>query len=418
MAALAELLLGTGIVYVFSELNKSKKRQQFDVLRLRSPEGLNDATLDLIDFITIQKDVFPVGSFKYKAHKYPGDIDIFEKVKVCCTFEAAVTKIELGLKNIAKRIKARKDIFLGDFKAGVDDRYKIDVGEYKKGKLVDYNAPRIRRDLTNLKNEGLLNTSEYNELNKLVTNNISKANHEKLREMLRQKYTIRWTVDEMIKGQKKLVRGKVVQLRDAITHKGLVKIDIWAKLNGNYNEITNFFLFVKIDKDNEEIVLNQELEDRIISLNKDIEKYSDPAHRNSLKLAKRLWNKAIFLADEKMHKKLFPLFSSGAAQLNQVVGESEVLRLMLGKLDRKDVPINVMIRQITGFKRRINDVFDIVFNEDMFYELIDDMVDHYENNKGNYDKEVIINGLEKLEEELKKIIEHYSHMYLSQHKVM
>jgi len=386
MSVIAPLLLGSSAVFInrlkdkitgFSSDNTCKRRKD-NILKQRTFEGLSKETQGLIQLITIENGVFPVGSFRYKAHRYPGDIDIFEPVKACCDKESASQAIANKISTMAKEISQHHDIYLGDFKAGLDERYNVSTVA----------------ELEQLLKTGLLTQEEYREA-------VSQKTQEDLQEFLRQFRIIRWSIPELIAGYKILPKKIKLSLADALTHKSVVKVDLWAPQNGTYNEITNFFLIVMIDKNGKETVLNEELGDRLKNLNHDIVKYGSCKHRNSLKLAKRLWNRALFLNETEMPKMLYPLFQSGANSLNQVAGESEVIRMMLEKL--KNPPVEILLTQIDGFRRRITDVYDVDFNPEPMYKVIINILQR---------KTDIITGLLELENLLKKAVEVHSRDFL------
>ncbi len=377
------LLLGTGAIFVskLNEKSNSCNISEQNVLKKRTFDGLTQETKSLIELITLQKGTFPVGSFKFKAHRYPGDIDIFEPVKACCDRETATKIIAEKLQNMAKAISNRKDVYLGDFKAGLDDRYLVTEAN-KNDKL------------NQLFNTGLLSQEEFEEA-------LNQKTLDDLVEYMRKFYIVRWNLEELIRGSKVLPQNKQLTLQEAITHKTIVKIDLWAPQDGNYNEVTNFFLIVMIDKDGREVVLNEELGDRLINLNHDIVKYGSKKNRNSLKLAKRLWNRALFLKDSKMPKVLYPLFQSGCNSLNQVAGESEVVRQMIEKLPNP--PLDILFKQIDGFRRRITDVFDVDFDPKPMYDVLINILER---------RVDVISGLTELESMIKKVVEKHANEFL------
>lgn len=410
------LLLGTLGVYIVQEVTstsakKGSKKPKFDILELRDLDGLSQDTIDIIRIITTSDDVSPVGSFKYRAHRYPGDIDIMERIKACCNKETALKSIVVKIQDIARQVDERPDIFLGDFKAGLDARYKLDIGELDNGKIINYDSKKIIKDLTDLRSANLLTEKEYENLQKLVKSKPTIDDFEELYDALRKYYVVRWTVPEILEGQKLLRDGSKITLAEALSQDSIVKIDLWAKIDGRYNEVTNYFLIIQLDEEGNETVLNQKLGDRLDSLKHDIEKYSSREHRNSLKLAKRLWNRAIFLKDEKALKKLYPLFGSEINSLNQVAGESEVLRGMLKKLENP--PFRDIMNQIDGFKRRINDAsFEPEIDTDPFYNLIDQITGQYKKYGDDIDRDFVINNLDKLEKLLKGAIEPFAESFL------
>ena len=74
------------------------------------------------------------------------------------------------------------------------------------------------------------------------------------------------------------------------------------------------------------------------ALNNDIYKYSSIPFRNSLKVAKRLWIKYNLLGKHDLLVKLYPLFNSDAAKLNQIKEEclviNDILNRYLSSLDK------------------------------------------------------------------------------------
>lgn len=422
---LAAALAGAGTLFLLQNITKQDtKKPHFDVLATRDHEGLSQETNDILRIITIDPETFPVGSFKYRAHRYPGDIDIFEQVKVCCTKQNATKEIANKIINLAIKISnaSNRGVFFGDFKAGIDDRYKIDIGKIEASlrspdaKVIGYNGSMVRRNLQNLLDSKLITPEEHSNLISLTPlKDITPDQWEKLYEALRKFFVIRWKIDELIAGQKTIgPDNKLIKLEDAITHDSVVKIDIWAPIKGKYNELTNFFLFYVKYPDGSEEVLNAKLPDRLKSLEKDIVKYSSKEHRNSLKLAKRLWNVALTRNDEKFYDQLYPLFDSDATLLSQINSEIEVISGMLTKLPKNNIPIKTIIKQIDSFKERITNTLEIQFNTAPSLELIDKILQHYRKNPSNWDPEYIVNNLEQLSDKLKDPIEQYSSNFLKQ----
>src|SRR5579872_665250 len=116
MLAALPFLAGAASLYLLEDITEeSHKKPHFNVLATRDRSGLTNETNAVIDLVTVNPETFPVGSFKYRAHRYPGDIDIFERVKACCTETTAKKKIAADIQKIAKKIaNARKQgVFLG-----------------------------------------------------------------------------------------------------------------------------------------------------------------------------------------------------------------------------------------------------------------------------------------------------------------
>ncbi len=401
----------TGLVFLFSNARKNKKtdKVEYDILQYRNPNSYTKDTLNYIRLVTTKSDVNPVGSQRFKVHRYPGDIDIFEKIQECCTLEDSRKIIAEKIRTIAKNIKKTPFVYLGDFKAGIDDRFFIDIGSIKDNKVKGYDYDKILKSLKKQHKDELLSDSEYSERIQLLKEKPSIYEFEETESVLRKKWIIRWTLDELIKGRK-VKDGQPFYLYECLSHPTIVKIDVWAPVEGRYTELTNFFVLSYLDKNGKQHPINIELEDRLVSLKKDIVKYSNPLHRKSLKYAKRLWIYAQLLQDDELLKKLFPLFSSSAGILSQITSEIETLTMMLENLPNP--PISSIIKQIDGFKSRVNSIYDIDLGEKTLFFLIDTINEYYDKNKSNIDKQFIIKYLKQIDEQLAFFVEDYSFKYI------
>ena len=65
-----------------------------------------------------------VGSGKFRAQSYPGDIDLMEKIEMCCSKRDIARFVTERLQRIARDIKESEHVYLGDFKAGLDNDSK------------------------------------------------------------------------------------------------------------------------------------------------------------------------------------------------------------------------------------------------------------------------------------------------------
>ena len=76
-----------------------------------------------------------------------------------------------------------------------------------------------------------------------------------------------------------------------------------------------------------------------------------------MRLARRLWLKAVMDEDENTLRDLYPLFSSPMAALSQIRAESKTVRIMAEKLGlRQGLILDVLDRlvsQAMGFNKRI-----------------------------------------------------------------
>ena len=429
----------------------------FNVSQYRSPESFNEETKRILNMVTMGKDILPVGSLKYGIHRYPGDIDMYEKIKTCCTLEEAGKNIKKKIQTIAKQLYKESHIFMADFKAGTDERYYIsDMGHYDVHEtLHDYNPDIIKEQCIELKKQNLFTHKDFVTCFDLIKDTPTKEEWDSLYDFLRTFYVIRWNLYDLKLGFKilneKTPNEIKVKLEDAIKSKSICKLDIWAPINGRYIEITNFLVFIYVDNDGDEHIINIDIEDYIISLIKDLKKYGKGYRQNSLKYAKRLWAIASTLEETHKLNALVPLFSSGAAILYQISAEIEVLiqifeeiyfrparrekhlikiKRALSTSEKKQKKydslfdksghvletISIMITQIDNFKQRIGLVYENFTESEIVFKFINNIIKFYRSNKKKYlndrDKQIIIDNLIDIKTIIDKYVEEYTTNYL------
>lgn len=335
------------------------------VLEEREESDFPEEVREVVDLITIQEDVLPVGSAKFKIHKYPSDVDIFEQVEGCCTVNEVRFQVKKKLQDIVNSVLNASDTFIADFKAGFDKRYDVYIGEEDHGVIVDYDPAIAKREVDNLFGQGLLSREEYNKLSAIIKKSEEGATLEQFNEIndtLRKHYVLRWSPKEILDGFKVLPGNKKMYLDDALIDHSVVKLDLWAvlpytdiperclkeyyehwedsEIPRRLTEVTNWLLIMKKDKKGESTILTQELPNYAKSLRHDIIKY---APNNPLKSIKRLWSYLIYLnktaATEDVNRLLInlaPLFSSYIAFLNSIKGDMEIIETL-----RKSPKLNV-----------------------------------------------------------------------------
>ena len=481
------LALGTALFFTTGNVIKSRKSKNTNlnkkkfILNLRNPKSYSKSIRKIIDLITIENDVYPVGSQKFKIHGYPSDIDLMEEIKVCCDLVDTISYVAKHLKRIAKRIKKADKIYIGDFKAGVDDRFDRNIGWINlNNKLVDFNAKEVKNILEdardfgeyvtiknikeleyidnpifkdffdNLRTKSIIVDGKTYELGKWYDDNksnnwkkdqsnykfwekylknmqvqftwkdkkvqyfnvlhktktsglLTQADFDKLIDLLPKKnndihqweefqneyrkyFILRWSIDEIIAG-KKIVKRKAttmeIDLKMALLHESTVKLDVWAKVNGNYIELTNYLLLMYLDNKGSPKYVNTPMGDYIQRLLWDINHYFNNPEPKFMKATKRIWSVAVHQNDVDILDKLYKLFSSDASILYQISAEIETIIDMMTKLNHP--PFNEIIDQVERFKSRINVVYNIPSftkkQEDEIYTFIDEIVDIYNKHK-------------------------------------
>ena len=427
---------------------------KFNLTQYRSSESFNEQTKKILNMITSGKDIQPVGSLKYTVHRYPGDIDIYEEIKSCCSLKEASIDIKQKIQVIAKKIFKEPLMYMADFKAGLDDRYNIEyIGTIDKNNHVtEYDADKIKQQFIKLKEDSLLHKKEFLVGLELIKDNPTKKEWDALYEYIKSFYIVRWNLEDLLLGYKILrpntSQEKKLKLEDAIQSKSTCKLDLWAPIDGRYIEITNFLVFIYVDDKGEEHIINMNIEDYILSLVKDLKKYGSEETKNYLKYAKRLWSLANTLEEKKKLKKLFPLFSSGAAILYQISAEIEILinileevedkpltkkqfkkqnKLVTKKLRRTmemnlhETPIPIIIKQIENFKSRIGLVYEHFDESQTVFNLINNITHFYYSNNKKYlnkkEKRIIIDNLEQIKTIVDEYVNDYAKTFLIKHNL-
>lgn len=423
MEKLSKLLSGTALLYTFKNAKKSKSMKDdatFDVLQYKNARSFSKETQNFINLVTIQEDIKPVGSQKFKVARYPGDIDLLEEVEHCCTLEQATKKIAKSIQEIARDIKETTNIYMGDFKAGIDTRYTSlrdamgEINEY--GKVVGYDAKKIQNILIRLRNKRLITNADFTKLTRLVIKKPSAYEWTTLFKIAKEYWIIRWNIDEVIEGKKdlglKIAEKKMITLEEALRYKTITKLDLWAPVDGRFTEITNFISINYMNKQGKVIRVSPSLARYMERMIGDIKHYGDKNldSYKPMKMAKRMWALAVYIDDKKVLRKLYPLFSSGASMLYQIDAEIETLIAILEdeSISREIIEDGTyeMIRtQVDQFKMRMSQIYDMVLNDEFLYTIVDDITRTDE-------REFIIRKLKEFRESVSSDITTYSEEYL------
>ena len=222
-----------------------------NIIKQKNKDSLTEQIRKTIDIIVNNnKNAEIFGSFVYRSQYYPSDIDIHEPIlETIDNKEDIYTKMSNTLKKIVSDVNKKKGLYVAEIKAGLDERYNLDV------KNKDF-----MKNIEELYNNNLFLKEEYEYIDKLYNlyiNNKSCCALDELEEIIRLKKVVRWNGEEILRGYKVLPGRLKLDLIDAVKYNTSIKIDIWAPINGRYIEITNFFFLVVYDKNNDKIdILN------------------------------------------------------------------------------------------------------------------------------------------------------------------
>ncbi len=357
-------------------------------------------------------EVVPFGSAIYRIQAYPGDVDLLEDYSKCCSAGDVTTRFAADLKKIVKRVVSTRLHYYSEIKAGVDERYNIDIGTMKNGSYVNIGAPLINI-IPNYVEKGLI-TKEDGDIimyaaDNAMTSKTSQNDYDIIMYVLRKYFILRWSAEEVLHGSKRLVGNTSITLVDALNENSLIKIDEITIINGRFVEVTNAY-FLSFPRYNRDVMVN-EPHDVYKDLPLDIEKlyYSDMWY-NPFKALKRAF--ALARAPDNMEnplyrkilQKLFPFISSNTSLVYQIKSELEAILIVLQT--SKSIPKAMIDNQIDSMKFRLSTVIEISTTQ--VVDLSTD-IDKIVAVSQKYAK---IGSIEALVKDLKKIINRNTIAYM------
>lgn len=358
------------------------------------PESLQQ----VVNKISIRTGAEPVGSSKYVACRYPGDIDCCETlVYPSATHAQAKVMLAERIQELIHRIQMTQSFFLADFKAGVD----MLIFELRKYLLPKGYKFRTAGVPATWKKKAFLTELKIREEKKSIKADLctklrsaAEATPEELKgpqakdaflnleHLISKSARLRWNSRSSIgSGEKILWHGGKKKLADALGEGTMVKMDIWAPFTDEhgyfkYTEVTNVFIVGYAHPLEGLGWITSPTEDMTSTdfADRDIRAYSAPGHVNYVKVLKRIWRKAEILMSQADNRGtqledackralvvIYAFFQGPCCALTQVRDESEVVRQLVGKfMTNKGVPeavrckvMKTVVDQLMGFKKRI-----------------------------------------------------------------
>ena len=356
------------------------------------------------------------GSFHYKTLMTYNDIDFEEKIEYCeLTKEKAKEQFKRSIQRIVKTIMQESNIFIGDIKAGIDERFSdINLGKLKNGKLEDYNQESIILTINNWFNFELIDLQILEELLSYVKqDNYLKPDiykYQILEELIRNLYTLRWKPQDILNGFLKLRGNEKLDIQDTIDMKSPIKIDVWALVDSKFIECTNFYILKGMDNNGKCIFYNvpeNYFNTVLESLRQQVEKFGYNNQKNLFykpyKMVKRMFSLSRLECNNNIYDTLLLIINGEVGQINQLSALIEVLILMMEK--NVDVDYNLINNEVDNFKLILGKINKIKFNENCIYDTIDVFVH-------SNDMNLKIEILEKLKKCFDKIVKYHTQKFL------
>lgn len=367
-------------------------------LQVRDPQDYPDSLKFVLNILTINEVPKVVGSASYLQHKYPGDVDVFENVTVQAPVGPAIQYYVDQFKTIAQELTVvEKDIYFIEFKAGIDIRYKYNIN-------ASTTNVQLLAVVTDLEAKNLLTPDRKQQLIKTFDNNLLFA------DFLRQWSVIRWSLTEMINGNKELVANKTITLAEALAMPAVVKLDTVSWFENRLQSVEVFY-FLQYRPQPGKATSFYDMGNYVQNLLADVEHYKQPQFYNPLKIMKRLWSLSRVIDCKQVLQKLTPLFGSDIAALNQIVADVDIISELI-KVQQM-VPWDKIFLEILGFKKRVFNHLDFNLYQG-FVQHIDNMHILWMDWKltSNVKLETLNTQLQAIKNFLKPIIDSRSEQFL------
>lgn len=335
-----------------------------------------------INVFSIKKDNSTVfGSFTYRMQPFPSDIDVMEVYNVCCFKGDVINSFNKEFKKIIRRILNSNQYYFAEVKAGLDERFIIDIGNYDRNLLKGYNYDKIIKKLIDLHLKQLLTEKDLVELEQYVVPKPTFKQHEMIGILLRDKYILRWTANEILQGYKIIPPNKKLSFKSALKHKTMVKLDMIAVINCKLVEMSNFYILSYGSQPFQHLINLPEdyLTTFELNIMKDIRKVSfSPFYLNMMKLAKRLFSLARIRNDKSLLAKIIPILRSDLGLIYLLKSELDVILLAMDKLNYSQLLglANIMINQIDNIKLKLGSIIEYNITENNLVNLFDKIINH------------------------------------------
>lgn len=175
-----------------------------------------------------------IGSLSYHTTN-ASDVDMFERVYKP-DLSQLISFTVRNIQRIVATLKARKDNYFLEFKAGLDTRWMFPIGISRHN--VWYPPSTLWQELMVLP----WSSEERVRLATLSEAPRDQKSYEELSMMLRRHYILRWTSQEVAQGYK-IVAGKQYSLEEAVQAESNINIEgIFIRDDNTYSEVSNFFV--------------------------------------------------------------------------------------------------------------------------------------------------------------------------------
>lgn len=352
-----------------------------NITKLIDKDAYPQDVIKAIKILSLNKDnpAHIFGSYSYKRQLYAQDIDLLETDIEDINLDNAVNKLEAKLNVVFGTISNTPGFYFSEFKAGLDERYNINVGELVEGIFTRVNPVQFMQKIMLLSNQGLINKKDIDTLFNIYNKvEVTADDYDIAFNILRNYRVLRWTLPELLEGKKRLKGGLIMTLNQALHYNSTIKIDLISYIDNRFVEVTNFIIFV-LKKGDELIVLNDKQnaitnikQNTVEGLQKEIDKvFFSTMFFNPFKGIKRLWSLGRQYNDLTMIQYLNTIISGDISSLYQKKGNIDTIINVYEKYVEKS-PVHEMMEELDNIKIELDRIitFDITKIIQKYNELV------------------------------------------------
>ena len=330
--------------------------------------------LNIIDLITLDNNYKIVGSYSYENLKYPNDIDITELYHINSkNLDEEGFYFADKISNIMVKIQLNfPDIIFSEF--------MIKVGDLYKKKYI---------------------TKKEVELLKKILKNINIDTWFYMYNFFREKFIVRWEIEDILYSGKKLINKKnYFLLQDALIQTqigkpneyGFIKLDTLSFFENKYKEITNiFFICPNREKGIGKSGKGERSGISNIKENSSDKQFYKIQKETSYKYLKQDVYKYYFLKKYlKVVKRIFNIFKNKKIEKNKLNILVNLINSKLGNLNQINGELENIVKLlyiIKGTKRYQKNNYLIIIRR-IFVQLLDIQNRLYSILQGNFKKEI------------------------------
>jgi hypothetical protein len=298
--------------------------------------------LDLLSDMSFSKgkNLLVVGSASRREMLYAADYDVDEEVNVRSPRQAGK-----GFQQIVRRLLKRKQVMIGDIKAGLIPEWMPVEGHIENGKVIGFDAAKLKKRLKQL--DSVLTPDQRGVR---IPSSPTPVQFLQLQETFRMG-VVRWTPRCVLQGFTILPDGRKYTLEEAVVSPSLFKLDATAYVEERFVELSIIYTFKQNGK-----TLNPTQEysrnATAVRLREDIALLA--AEGNYFKMAKRIFSLADLLGKSALLADLLPVFNSDLGRLYSIISDMETLKALYEQGYKPDREL--VRKELDGFRVRFGNI--------------------------------------------------------------